>query len=112
MVLDVYIKGYLQKVRFAFWRVFYWWLLQDRLEAAMLFCRRGCVYDDQVSPFVGNGMDYLCRRGYVVRQYTGTGRKYWVKAPGNGHEELRNYIRKNARRMGKTASSDCVEVYR
>lgn len=109
--MDVYIKGYLQKARFTLWRLFYWWLLQDRLEAAMLIRKRGCVYDDQVSPFVGNGMDYLCRKGYIVLLYTGSGRKYWIKATRSGHYQLCDYIRKNARRIGKTASSDCVEVY-
>lgn len=111
MVLDVYIRGYVLKLKFVFARTWRFLLMQDRLGAAMALCRNGIVFDDQLSPMQGNAMDYLCRKGYVEgrpeSKYPG-GRVFWQWV---SHHGLRDFVMDEAKRLGKVVSSDCVEVY-
>lgn len=110
MVLDVYIRGYLLKLKFVFARTWRFLLMQDRLGAAMLICKNGMAFDEALNPYQGNGMDYLFRQGYLGWQYN-NGRKLWLGSSTSSQLLLREFVQGEAKKLGKRVSSDCVEVY-
>ncbi len=107
-MLDVYIKGYLSKVKSVLVRAWRYGMMEDRLGAAMLVLKYGTVFDYSLTPDQANGMDYLHRKGFVDWSIK-KDERYWFIAESN--MKVRGFVQKESSKLGRRVSSDCVEVY-